>query len=232
MSRNAKDIKTGSNDFQEKEVLAPNGYPARVAGLVFVGVQKQRPYQGQPKDPADEVRVTYEFSHEFMKDKDGNVLEDKPRWITESFPFKAMDLDRAKSTKRYKAIDPQDEAKGDWRNLIGKGCTVLITNNAGKGKHEGKVFENIGDVSAAPNMPGYEQPTLQNEPFYYDLHDDACTLEDFRALPEFVQEIILKADDYASSHLAKLLGAENGKPGTPSAEEAPASQETDEDNPF
>jgi hypothetical protein len=229
MARNASDIPAGDSSKFQKEVLAPNGYPARVVGLTFVGVQNQRPYMGQAKPPADELRITYELSHEFMKDEDGKVLEDKPRWLTETIPFKSLKLDKAKSSKRYAVLDPTGASGGEWQQLLGAPCTVVVTNNAGKGKHEGKVFENIGDVTPKfvnpiPGQAPYEQPELINPTSYYDLNDTDCTLEDFRALPEFVQEIIMGANDYSASNVAKLLGAESGKP--PAAEDSPQPQAT------
>jgi len=233
MARNAADIPSGNTGGMQKDLLTTDGYPARLVGIVFTGVQNQRPYQGVPKDPVDEVRLTYELSHEFMKDEEGEILADKPRWLTETVPFKSLKLDKAKFTKRYNAIDPSNAGKGVIKNCLSNPVTVLIVNNPGKGKHEGKVFENIGDVSLPPKkLPGYVQPPMVNPPFYYDLNDGDCTLEDFRKQPEFVQEIIMGANDFSTSLLAGLLGAETGKPVSSTPREAPEESTGDEENPY
>lgn len=233
MSRNAADIASTGGSKMTKDVLAPNGYPARLVGVVFIGVQNQRPWLGEAKPPVDEVRLTYELSHEFMKDEDGEILADKPRWLTEKVAFKALKLEKAKSTKRFKSIDPSGVNAGDFKACLGNGCTLVIVNNPGKGDHAGKVFENIGDVTPAPNMPGYTQPEVVNETFYYDLNDDSCTLEEFRALPEFVQEIIMGANDFSTSVLAKQIGGENGQPSADVPQDAPeAADDAGEDSPY
>jgi len=233
MARSAADIPAGDggNKFN-KEVLKPNGYPARLVGAVFVGEQNQRPYMGEAKPPVQEVRLTYELSHAFMKGEDGEDLTDKPRWQSETVAFKSLKLDRAKFTKRYNVFDPAHTNKGVIANCLGLPCTVVVTNNAGKGKHAGKVFENIGDVTAVADFPGYVQPELVNDTFYYDPFDEECTLEQFRAQPEFLQGIIMGANDYAHSHLAKLIGgAPEPKVEQRAAPEAPEA-DNDDENPY
>lgn len=232
MARSAADIPSGSGGNLTKEVLAPNGYPARLVGAVFVGEQNQRPFKGEAKPPVQEVRLTYELSHAFMKGEDGNDLPDKPRWQSETVAFKSLQLERAKFTKRYNIFDPTHEHKGVIADCLGKPCTVVVTNNAGKGKHAGKVFENIGDVTSVAVMPGYVQPELVNEAFYYDPFDEECTLEQFRAQPEFLQEIIMGANDYAQSHLATLIGgAPEPKRAAPETDE-PEVDAPDDDSPY
>jgi hypothetical protein len=232
MSRNANNIPTGGGKRFTKEVLKPDGYLARVVGLVFVGVQNQRPYLGQEKPPVDELRITYELSTEFMKDEDGELLADKPRWLTETIPFKSLKLDKAKSSKRYSVLDVANANDGDFKALLGSPCTLVVTNNPGKGQHAGKVFENVGDVTPAPNLPGYVQPELVNPTFYYDPQDDGCTLEEFRSQPEFIQEIVMGANDFSTSVLATQIAGENGQPVADAPK--PSADETtgDDDQPY
>ena len=231
MARSGNDIPNEGSSKFTKEVLTPNGYPARLVGAVFLGVQNQRPYQGTAKPPVEELRLTYELSHEFMKDEEGADIPDKPRWQSETVAFKSLKLELAKFTKRYNVLDPTGEHNGIIKDCLGAACSVLITNNVGSGKHAGKIFENIGDVTSAPNVPGYVQPEAVNDVFYYDPFDAACTLEEFRAQPEFIQEIIMGANNFAQSELAELIGAEGGAP-APEGREAPAEDTPDEDSPY
>jgi len=122
MARNAKQVagNNSNNSNLQAPDLTPGAYPARVVGVVFLGVQEQQPYQGQAKDPVDMVRLTYELSSEFMQDENGKTLEDKPRWFSEEMPFYSLNADRAKSTRRYLAIDPSDTCDGDFDKLLGK----------------------------------------------------------------------------------------------------------------
>lgn len=225
MARNAKAVKAPANNNSDMVApqLDPAPYPARVVQMVFLGVQPQSPYKGEEKKPVDEVRITYELSTEFMQDKEGNVLEDKPRWFSETIPFYSLNSDRAKSTKRYNAIDPKDESDGDFQGLLTRGCQVVLVNNPGRGKHEGKIFTNIGDVTPAVNLPGYEQPELINPTTYFDPQDENCDVEVFNSLPEFLQETIKKATDYPSSPLCAKLG------GAPAPKEEAADEGDKED---
>ena len=95
---NAKRAGGGSNkDFVEQELLEPGTYPVRVVQIIDLGVQPQRPFKGEQKPPVHQIQLTYEFVDEFLKDEDGNELEDKPRWLSESFPLYNLSSDRAKS---------------------------------------------------------------------------------------------------------------------------------------
>jgi len=93
------------------------------------------------------------------------------------------------------------------------------------------MFTNIGDVTAPPRMAGYKQPPLINEAFYFDLNDQECTVDQFRALPEFVQETIRKADDYPTSVLAaRLEGKEEKVADKAVKQRAPENEEAQDDD--
>lgn len=220
MARNANNVPSAANNNRVEQPTFKGNNAARVVQIVFVGVQDQRPFQGQPKPPVDTVRVTYEMSHIFMLDEDGKELADKPRWITEDFPFYSLDADLAKSTKRYYAIDPDDNSEGDWGALLGLPVTITAVTNKGKGKNADKEYTNIGGVSPAMVMPGYVQPELVNPAFYFDPQDNEVSVEAFNSLPDFIQEIIKGAHDFSTSALAKALAG--GGVSEPSNDRAPA----------
>jgi hypothetical protein len=170
--------------------------------------------------------VTYELSHVFMLDKDGKEEPERPRWISEDFPFYSLEADKAKSTLRYNAIDPKGELGGDWTRTVGMPCTVVVVNNPGKGNNVGKVFDNVGSVTPAMKIPGYVQPPLVNDPVVFDLSEP--DLEVFNKLPSFLQDRIKGNLNYQGSPLQKLLG-------DTSAPSAPVDQTADdepEENPY
>jgi len=232
MARNAKQVagNNSNNANMTAPTLTPGSYPARLVGCVFLGTQEQRPFKGETKKPCEEVRLTYELTSEFMKDEEGNDLTDKPRWFSEDIPFYGLQADRAKSTKRYYALDPSDAADGEFKELLGKPCQVVVINNPGRGKHEGKVFTNIADVTAGVNLPGYSQPELVNPTTYFDpLDKEECSKEVFDALPEFVRNKILSALDYQGSPLnAVLSGGSNGNDNNVSQQENTSDIDEDE----
>jgi hypothetical protein len=192
MALNAKKIKhQGGTGGNKQEPLEVGTYEARVVCVLDMGLQAQRPYQGQDKPPAYSIRLTYELCDEFMLDEDGNEMEDKPRWISEEFPLRSLESDLAKSTKRYNAIDPKDESDGDFTKLIGKACMVTV------GQYEGKNGASITAKKAA------KLPELINPPQVFLL--DEPNLEVFNALPDWLKDKIKDNLEYKGSALEKAL---------------------------
>lgn len=190
--------------------LEPGTYPARLVSIFTLGLQPQRPYKGEEKPPKVELSTTYELSDEFMLDENGEVDEEKPRWITETFPFLPLEADRATSTQRYLALDPNKACEGDWLKLLGEAVNVTITIAKGSGKHEGKTFENISGTSVIRAKEAAKLPELKNEPRVFDFYEPDVTV--FLSLPEWLQEKIKGALDFPGSALEKLLSEHKNAP--------------------
>lgn len=241
MALNTRKIPSqGSGNRVEQPILEAGVYPARVVQIIDFGLQPQRAYQGRPKPPAYEIQVTYELVDVFMVDEDGNELEDKPRWINETFPIYSLDADMAKSTKRYYALDPDCVHDGDFSKLLGTPCNVTIVLN----KKEGRTYENIGNVSAMRPRDADKCPELKNEERFFDL--DNPDLEVFNKLPKWIQDKITSNLEFDGSKLDKLLGdapkeeeeapkpSRRGRPRKEVEEEEPAfdPDEDDDNNPY
>lgn len=185
--------------------LEPDVYPARVVQIIDLGLQAQRPYQGKDKPPVQEIMFTYELEYEFMKDEEGNDLEDKPRWISETLPFYGLFADKAKSTQRIKAFDPNDEFDGELSQMIGTPVNVTVVNNVSGDK----VYDNIAAVASMSAKNAAKLPELVNPGKVFDL--DEPDLEVFNALPEWIRKRIQENLNYAGSPLANMLGAGKGE---------------------
>lgn len=234
MSLNARKIKTQTDRVEQPNIDA-GSYPARTVQILDLGVQPQKPYKNEPKPPAHEVMITYEFADEFLVDKDGEVLEDKPRWLSETIPLRSLDADLATSTKRYKALDPTEAFGGDFTQLVDIPCTLLIVNNVGTGKNVGKIFNNIQGVSAMRPRDVTRAPALVNPPKVFVL--DEPDLEVFGSLPQWLQDKIKGNLEFDGSPLQEALqgstGAAKPKPkATPQADEEDPTEEPtgDDDN--
>lgn len=202
MALNAKKIQApAGGDRVEQDNLEAGVYRARIVQILDYGVQPQRAYAGKDKAPAQEIGVTYELLDEFMKDEDGNEIEDKPRWISENFPLHSLKADMAKSTKRYQALDPKEVHEGNWPDLIGMPCMVTVVNNPGK---EGKVYDNVGNVSAMRPKDAANAPELVNDPKVFDLDDP--DMEVFAKLPKWIQDKIASNLNFKGSALEKAIG--------------------------
>ena len=225
MAINASKVKTASNRIEQPN-LEPGPYPARLVQIIDLGLQPQRPYKGVEKPPAHELMVTYELSDAFMIDKEGNDLEDKPRWVSETFPLNNISADLAKSTKRYVAFDPNISDGGDWSKQIGKPCTVNIINNESKGK----VYDNVDSVAPMRARDAAKLPELVNPSRVFDL--DNPDMEVFNSFPDWIKEKITSNLTFSGSLLEGLLKGAPAKDQPPRAEVSPDAQEGDEERPF
>lgn len=228
MPMNVKKMKGNNNkDFKRPDPLEDGTYAGRVVQIIDLGLQPQREYQGQTKSPKYEVYMTYELVEEFMKDDDGNDLEDKPRWISERIPLSSIDNDKAKSTKRYNALDPNMDHDGDFSALIAAPAEITVGTQAGKGRHEGKVFENVVNVSPMRAKKAAGLPELVNEPKVFVL--DNPDMEVFEKLPDFLKTIITSNLEFSGSRLEALLKGEkpSGKGKAKGKAEKPVESDTE-----
>lgn len=230
MGLNAKKVGGNGGNRTPQANIEPGTYPARLVQIIDLGLQAQRPYQGKDKPPAQEIMLTYELVDTFMVDEEGNDIEDKPRWISETLPFYGLYADKAKSTQRYNAIDPTGEFDGDFTKAIGQPINVTIVNNA-VGE---KVYDNIATISAMRPRDADKCPELVNPSKLLDL--DAPDLEVFNALPEWLRDKIKTNLNYKGSPLEQLLGGGGDRPRSakaakPAKAEEPADAQ-DEDAPY
>jgi hypothetical protein len=207
MGINAKKIaSTGGSKGPKQEPIDAGTYPVRVAQILDLGLQPQRPFQGQEKPPAHELMITYEFLDEFCLDEDGNEDETKPRWLSETLPLRSLQADRAKSTQRYYALDPSEDFGGDFGQLVGMPAVVTIVQNAGKGKNAGNVYNNITALSSMRPKDASKAPDLVNPPKVLDL--DEPDMEIFGSLPDWIQDKIKANLEFNGSALQRALGGE------------------------
>ena len=228
MALKPKKAKTANNF--KAEVIEPDSYPARVVQVIDLGTQPQPAFQGTEKPPRHTLWVTYEMVDLFMKDNDGNELEDKPRWFSERLALFPLESERAKSTQRYKAIDPKNKFDGDFSQILGQPCIVMVDQYK---KKDGTLGNGIGAVS--PIMRGMVVPELSNEPKLFLM--DEPDMEVFNDLPDFLKDLIKGSSDFPGSDLEALLAGEKPAPKKEPEEEPEATPEaqdedSDEDTPW
>lgn len=235
MALNARNVKTVAKGPQQ-EAMDAGTYPARLVQVIDCGIQEQRPFKGEAKPPAHEVMWTYEFLDEFCKDEDGEDQEDKPRWLSETFPLHSLEADLAKSTKRYYALDPDEVHEGDHTRLVGSACMVTINQYESKG-----VMRNgVSSVAAMRPKEAAKAPELVNPPKVFVI--DEPDLEVFKSLPDWLQDKIKGGLEFKGSALDEALNGDKPakaekpkpKPARKPVEEvepdAPEPEEVDEDD--
>lgn len=169
-------------------------YPARTVQILYLGTQEQRPYKGQPKPDAPELMVTYEFLDEFCVDEAGDIQEDKPRWLSETFVLHGLGADKAKSTARYYALDPENVHDGDWSELINIPCSVTVTATPGKGDKKDIIYNNIAAVSTMRAKEASKAPELVNPPKLFSAEDP--DMEVLGSLPQWIQDKVKESPEF------------------------------------
>lgn len=180
--------------------LAAAAYPGRLVQVVDLGLQP-RSYQGQEKEPVQEISLTYELVDTFLLDEDGEEDPSKPRWVSESFPLFNLDSEKAKSTLRYKILDPEMKYGGDFAKCVNTPVMVSIVQNPSK--RSGRVYNNVSGLSIMRAKEAERCPELVNEPRIFDL--DAPDQETFDKLPEWVQDKITSNLNWKGSEAEKVL---------------------------
>lgn len=214
MSLNAKKTEAGlGKKLPEQDLLDVGGYNGRLVQVIDLGLQTNE-FKGESKPPVQKFYTTYELVDEFCKDEDGNYLEDKPRWFSETMPLYNLEAEKAKSTERYLALDPNRVKEGNWPDLLGDPVVVTIIRKVSK--KDGKERNYIGATSAMRPKMAEGCPPLINEARVFTL--DNPDLEVFNNLPKWLQETITGNLEYSGSKLEQMLEGATTKEA--SAEEA------------
>jgi hypothetical protein len=200
MALNARKVKTEGKKYDPMEA---GTYPARLVQIIDLGLQPQE-YKGEEKAPKIELMTTYEFLDEFLPDEDGNPNEEKPRWLSETWALNNLDSEKAKSTQRYYALDPEEEHDGEWPELIETPVMVTVVQN----KKGDKVYNNIASTSTMRAKDAAKAPPLVNPPKVFLM--EKPDVEIFLSLPDWVQDKIKGGLEYEGSALERLLKDHKG----------------------
>ena len=210
MALNGKKVAfSGGKKGPQQEPIDAGTYPCRVVQILDIGLQPQRPYQGEEKPPAHEIMITYEFLDEFCVDDDVKEDENKPRWLSEVMRLKNLSSELATSTKRYNALDPNDDLDGDFLQLVNIPCMVTVTAKNGSGKNADNVYNNISSISTMRPKEAAKAPALVNPSKVFQLEEP--DLEVLGSLPNWLQDKIKENLEFSGSALDKALNG-GGKP--------------------
>lgn len=185
-------------------VAKAGNQPARIIHVVDLGIQK-REWNGETKEPARQLFLNFELvNDEFEMDGEKMRHRISPR------PYNVFNDQKAALTKLLKGIDPNDELKGDLSKLANMPVFIQVIHN--KKIKDGKevVYANCGQISLP--LEGYVVKELSQKPVVFSF--DNPTVEDYKALPRFLQEKLKNAVNYAGSKteaVAKQFEAEQGQ---------------------
>jgi hypothetical protein len=76
---------------------------------------------------------------------------------------------------------------------------VQVTQNAGKGQHMGKVFNNVGGITPMRPKEAAKAPGLVNKPFVFDFYSP--TREAWDATPYRVKALVREALNFKGTQM-------------------------------
>jgi hypothetical protein len=212
MGLSAKNVKRTGGGY---EPLDDGLYLARLIEIVDFGIQPQRAFRGKQKLPMQHVCLTYELADEYLPDENGEPNEEKPRVISEILPLHDPSAQRAKSNKRYMALDPKNQYNWEWEGLLGTPVSLTVVTR--DSVNTGRTYANIDSVSLVREKQAAMIGEPVNELRYFYLQEP--DLEVFHALNPWKQQKILDSIGYERTPLAKLLPVDYTPADTRSDEE-------------
>lgn len=199
---------------------APTGsHIARCIGLVDLGTQQHKGFQGQPDWASRDVRITFELPETKMT---GIYHPDsKGRPFGASITVKQSLHVSAKLRKLLKGWRGRDFTKEelvafDLKNILGKPCLLNLVENGD--------YVNIDSIAALPQ--GTKVPKQINPTTYFSLAPDEFDVKAFGALHEKTQAKIKASPEY------EALFAGEQQPEPDQLPDGPPPQNEDAGEPF
>jgi hypothetical protein len=203
------------------EMVAPlldaGSYPARLVQIVDLGMQ---PGSSMYPEPKLKMEMRFELLDEFMEDKEGKELENKPRWFSYELTYNA-DGYMGDRSNIYKVFDALNGFEKHPKDLLGTPCNVAIAVGL---KKDGKTKKNkITGVSAMREKDAVKAPELQNPTLYFSLMEpDMDAWAKLSSKGQWSQQNKIKTSlEIRLTPLAKLIGLDG---------EANGSEESDNES--
>lgn len=181
-------IKASATSGAPRQLPPPGTHCARCYQVIDLGTRTKE-WLGRPPRKAHEIRVSWELPLEkavFSQDKG-----EEPFAVHKSYTLSLSDkanLRHDLESWRGRAFSEQELDGFDVSTVLGVPCMITVT-------HVKKGESTYANVTAVTGIPkGFTVPLAVNRPVEFSLesHDE----EVFRALPEFLQKIIMESDEW------------------------------------
>lgn len=166
--------------YNKVERIGEGLYPARVVGVVDVGVQKFTDYN-ENEVVKPKLVIIFELPTETLEIEEAGEIIEKPRWVSKEFVISFHE-----KSGLTKILNGLGWKKGqDLDSLINKPCMVELGSTAtGNDK--------LANVTKVPK--GITVGDLYNEPLVFDMDDPDMRV--FDRLPKWIKQKIKEAVNY------------------------------------
>jgi len=222
--------------------LKPDVYPARIVRFVGLGIQDQKEFQGQAKDPAFKCAIQFELIGVDATgvDSEGKPLEPRPSCVFQDY-FLFPRATRGKVFDLCRAIDASIEASPstlDWFiERLGEIVMVQVGNYTTK---DGVVKNTVQAVQPTPSFMKANIGEARSDLVGFNPYvDNEANLAAYSKMFKFQRGMLLEAHDSASIPFAgkEVLKQDGEAPKTTNIVENKASIQVDhsfsnEESPF
>jgi len=199
------DFSNDSNGKRAEYVLPKAGArPARLMTIIDIGVQKQDPYQGKAKKPAQQVILGFDLVDDL--DGDGKPVSITTGWypLNVSVDWKTKHLhEKSKLFSIVKALDVTGKKfKGDLNNLVGLPCIVNVKLVERTKDGETTTYANMDGCGPVPDIEGFTVGKSPNDPFVFDF--DNPSPEAWISLQDRLKVKVRESINYADSSVRPI----------------------------
>jgi hypothetical protein len=197
---------SASNKGSEANYVLPKegARPARLMTVIDLGVQKQEPYQGKKKKPAQQVILGFDLVDDL--DDDGKPVRLTTGWypLNVTVDWKTKHLhEKSKLFAIVKALDPNNKKfKGDLNNLVGLPCIVNVKLVKKDIKGEERTYANFDGCGPVPDIEGFKVNKSKNDPYVFDF--DSPTADSWLALQDRLKVKVRESINYADSEVRPI----------------------------
>ncbi len=207
---------SGDGDFHE---VPPGTYTAICIGLIDIGT-RDKEWQGQVKK-RNELVVQWELPEERM-DVDG---VEKPMVITKFYTNSLSENANLRADLRSwrgRDFTPEELAKFDLQNILGKGCLLSIVHKPKKNS-PGKMRASVEAVMGLAKGTKLDAPVNKLRAFWLD--EEPFNATTFGELSDGIKKLIVESDEYKAMQAGPRV-KHGSRPAFPTSRRKPIASAT------
>jgi len=186
-----------SGETFEKALPKAGARPARLVKVIDLGIHK-REYKGEAKEPCRMLVLEFDLVsdlHTYNEELGSQPIRINTGYffpLTVVFGADGTPHEKSKLRQYIRALDPTNECDYDLTRMLLRPCILNIELN----KKDDKTYANIESAGPVPEIEGFKVAETDAIPYFFDLDD--YTEKEWEELPDFIKEIIQKAENYVA----------------------------------
>lgn len=187
------------------ELIPPGVKEAYCFGVVDLGTQPQKPFQGKPKPPRRTLRIYFEFTEELRQFKEGEPLKPMIKFQTYTY----FTDEKSSLAKLMKAWLGKEVSEVDFARLAGTPASITIAHETGT-TDPSKIYDNMTLIGPMSEKLIPLMPPMFNKPMNFSIMEHGFDSPEFKALYPKLQELIKTSPEYQEYLMGPSAPAADG----------------------